>query len=297
VAEAFVYITLPGKVTPITAGRFVMETARDGGTLGRFVYGRRYLENPDAVEIDPVEPRLSRRTYETAALGGVFGALRDANPDYWGRRVIDKHAGKAPLAEIDYLLKGADDRAGALGFGLNAEPPAPRRDFNQSITLETLQRIADALIADENLGPDALTQQIEDLLLIGTSMGGARPKAVVEDKEALWIAKFNRLSPAYDLTPATPISLERRDLALVIGDAGRIATAANLISQCGRLLLKADEAAAIVADMEQRVMSNWYDVARGAGVSVGDCEMISGAFVYPGFRSAGTFAAPAKPAP
>src|SRR5256885_8285296 len=34
--------------------------------------------------------------------------------------------------------------------------------------------------------------QIQDLLLIGTAMGGARPKAVVEDREALWIAKFNR---------------------------------------------------------------------------------------------------------
>ena len=36
--------------------------------------------------------------------------------------------------------------------------------------------------------------------------------------------------------------------------------------------------------MEQRVSSTWYDVARGAGVSAPDCELISGAFVYPGFR-------------
>ena len=106
-----------------------------------------------------------------------------------------------------------------------------------------------------------------------------------------------RLSPAYDLTPSTPISLERRDLALVIGDADRIATAENLISQSPRFLLKTDEAAAIVADMEQRVASTWYDVARTAGVSAPDCELISGAFVYPGFRSYGDTVRNSKPLP
>ncbi len=64
-----------------------MEADRTGTSVGRFVYGRRYLARPDAVEIDPVELKLAPRIYETAALGGVFGALRDASPDYWGRRV------------------------------------------------------------------------------------------------------------------------------------------------------------------------------------------------------------------
>ena len=29
-------------------------------------------------------------------------------------------------------------------------------------------------------------------MLLGTSMGGARPKAVVEDRSGLWVAKFNK---------------------------------------------------------------------------------------------------------
>ena len=70
----------------------------------------------------------------------------------------------------------------------------------------------------------------------------------------------------------------------MIGDAGRIATADNLISQSPRFLLKPEEAAAIVGEMEQRVASTWYEVARAVGVSTPDCELISGAFVYPGFR-------------
>ena len=412
--QAYVYITLPGATQPVTAGRYSLAMDRRGEAIGRFVYGRSYLERPEAVEIDPVELKLAARTYQTAGLKGVFGALRDAGPDHWGRRVIEKHAGKAGLGELDYLLHSADDRAGALGFGLGREPPAPLRRFNQTIALEKLQRIADAIIAQEDLPADEASAQIEELLLVGTSMGGARPKAVVEDDGALWLAKFNRrddrwnsarvehamlglaracgldvaysriaqaasrdilmvqrfdrqkvddgyararmvsaltllrtedshrgrdqwsyvllaeelrrcsadpradaeelfrrmtfnalisnsddhprnhailardrdwrLSPAYDLTPTSPVSLERRDLALTIGDAGRAATAQNLLSQSARFLLDRGRAELIVAEMEARVKATWYEMARAHGVSERDCELISGAFAYPGFR-------------
>jgi len=189
--ECYVYITLPGAVSPVTAGRFVLDQTRTGVPVGRFIYGRSYLENSQAVEIDPVELRLSPRTYETVQLKGVFGALRDAGPDYWGRRVIDKHAAKTGLGELDYLLESSDDRAGALGFGLNQAPPAPLRIFNKTLDLEKLQALADALIKDE-IPTDPAAPQVQELLLLGTSMGGARPKAVVEDDKGLWIAKFSR---------------------------------------------------------------------------------------------------------
>jgi serine/threonine-protein kinase HipA len=415
-SECYVYITLPGSTEFVTAGRFVLDTERTGAPLGRFVYGRSYLERPDAVPIDPVELKLGKGTHRTAALGGVFGALRDAGPDYWGRRVIEKHAGKPVLGELDYLLYAPDDRAGALGFGLNQTPPAPQRKFNQTLALEKLQRIADAIIADEEITPGAQANQVEDLMLMGTSMGGARPKAVVEDDQGLWIAKFNRpddswnhartehamlvlaracgmrsaesrivtvgdrdvllvkrfdrertdsgylrarmvsgltllrtedthqhrdrwsyvllaeelrrvsgdpkqdatelfrrmcfnalisntddhprnhaiiakdrdwrLSPAYDLTPSMPVSMERRDLAMQCGDLGRYAHADNLLSQSARFYLGRGEAAALIAEMEERIRTGWYETARREGVSEQDCERISGAFVYPGFRLA-----------
>ncbi len=93
-----------------------------------------------------------------------------------------------------------------------------------------------------------------------------------------------KLSPAYDLTPATPVSMERRDLALSIGDAGRYANAENILSQSLRFLLKREAAEAWVNDMEKCVKAKWYPVARSAGVSERHCELISGAFAYPGFR-------------
>ncbi len=190
-SECFVYITLPDQTESVTAGRFELAKDRRGNALGRFVYGKSYLARADAVAIDPVELKLSEGTYETTRLNGMFGALRDAGPDYWGRRLIEKHAGVAQLGELDYLLNSADDRAGALGFGLNQKPPAPRRKFNKTLELAKLQEIAEALIREEDVKSEEAAQ-VQDLLLIGTSMGGARPKAVVEDEEGLWIAKFNR---------------------------------------------------------------------------------------------------------
>ncbi len=416
--ECFVYITLPGQTEPVTAGRFALTTGRRGTPEGRFVYGRSYLERQNAVALDPIELKLSPRTYSTVALGGVFGALRDASPDHWGRRVIQRHLGKAQPGEMEYLLYSPDDRAGALGFGLSQAPPAPKRTFNQTLDLEMVQGIADAIMTDEDLpgGAAAHQDQVERLLMIGTSMGGARPKAVVEDEAGLWIAKFNRpddtwncarvehamlilaracglttaesrvvgvgardvllvkrfdrektapgylrarmisaltllraqdthqsrdkwsyvllaeeirrvcaeptqnaaelfrrmcfnalisniddhprnhaliakgshwkLSPAYDLTPAVPVSIERRDLAMECGDAGRFAHASNLLSQSARFLLTQETAVATMAAMEERVRGTWYATARGVGVTEKDCEQISRAFAYPGFRQA-----------
>jgi serine/threonine-protein kinase HipA len=196
-SEVFVYLTLSGETSPVTAGRFELTTDAQGIGVGRFVYGRRYLARPDAVPIDPIELKLGERAVQTARLHGMFGALRDASPDFWGRRVIEKHVGKVNLTELDYLLNSPDDRAGALGFGSNVDPPAPLRTFNRTMNLSRLQVLADLIVAEEELPEKAgadrtdLTQ-VQDLLLIGTAMGGARPKAVVEDGKALWIAKFNR---------------------------------------------------------------------------------------------------------
>jgi serine/threonine-protein kinase HipA len=205
--ECYVYMTLPGETESVTAGRFELTKDRRGNALGRFVYGKSYLARANAVAIDPNELKLSGNTYETPRLNGLFGALRDAGPDYWGRRVIEKHAGIAQLGELDYLLNSADDRAGALGFGLGQQPPAPRRKFNKTLELAKLQEIAQALMREEDVKTEEAAQ-VQDLMLIGTSMGGARPKAVVEDNEGLWVAKFNRPDDRWNNTRVEHAMLE-----------------------------------------------------------------------------------------
>ena len=189
--ECYVYIVPPGTTEFVTAGRFRW-SENSVGPVGEFVYGRTYRERADAVELDPVELRLSNQIYETARLGEFFGAIRDSLPDFWGRRVIQRNAGFAVLEEFDYLLRGPDDCAGALGFGLNVDPPAPRRQFNRTLDLEKLQKAADAIIADDPGLVGSVNNQVEEFLLLGTSMGGARPKAVVQDDQSLWLAKFSR---------------------------------------------------------------------------------------------------------
>jgi serine/threonine-protein kinase HipA len=225
-AECYVYITLPGETESVTAGRFELTKDRRGDAVGRFVYGKSYLARANAVAIDPIELKLSGNTYETTRLHGLFGALRDAGPDHWGRRVIEKHAGVAQLGELDYLLNSADDRAGALGFGLGQTPPAPRRKFNKTLELAKLQEIAEALMRQEDLKTEEAAQ-VQDLMLLGTSMGGARPKAVVEDDEGLWVAKFNRPNDPWNNTRVERAMLELAKSCGISVATSRIETVAD----------------------------------------------------------------------
>ena len=190
--ECFVFAVLPDTTDFVVAGRFRVSKTPDGVPVGEFVYGRSYLGRADAVELDPVELRLSERVYQTTRMDGIFGAIRDSMPDHWGRLLIERRFGRAQLEEFDYLIEGPDDRAGALGFNGNVDPPDPRQAFNPIVDLAELQEAADSVLAGERGRRVSLAGRARELILEGTSMGGARPKAVVEDNGALWVAKFGR---------------------------------------------------------------------------------------------------------
>ena len=187
----FVHIMLPGTTEFVPAGLFRWRDV-EGDAIGEFVYGRTYLERQDAVEIDPVELRLSDRVYETARLEGFFGAIRDAMPDDWGRRVLERRLGIPSLREFDCLEHGSDDCAGALGFAATVTPPAAISTFNEISQLENLQRAADSIASGASTPAAQAVDNVRELLLLSTSMGGARPKTQVVHDEALWIAKFSR---------------------------------------------------------------------------------------------------------
>jgi len=196
--ECFVYIVLPGETASVTAGKLIIEKTNAGEAVGHFVYGKSYLARQNAVPIDPVELLLSDKAYRTGLMGGLFGAFRDASPDLWGRVLIERYLGRADVSEMEYLLHSPDDRIGALGFGQEQTPPEPEKEFNQSLDLERLQHAADT-ITDPEISVGTLAKRTEELLILGTSMGGARPKAVISDGGALWIAKFAHLSDRYDM--------------------------------------------------------------------------------------------------
>ena len=190
--ECRVSIALPGSTRFSSAGRLQLSRTEDGLDRCRFRYSRRYLERPDAVELDPLELRLSSKVYETSRENGNFGAIRDSMPDCWGRRVLEMRTGKAGFDELDHLLLGPDDRAGALAFSQQNRPPRARRRFNRSDDLPRLQHIADEVIANNPKARGICESHGLDAAQCCTSMGGTRPKAVVEHEDHLWLAKFNR---------------------------------------------------------------------------------------------------------
>ncbi len=195
----YVYMTLPGQIEAVVCGYFEIRDGRDGSQVGRFIYGKSYLDRADRVEIDPIRlNRLVGQAVDYAGTSPVFPALRDASPDAWGRLLIDREMGGQP-DEIEYLLHSPDDRAGALGFGNAPIPPAPKREFNKTLQLKALMDISDEILKGEPLKDTPEVRQIQRLQLVGTSMGGARPKTVVEDDDGvLWLAKFSRPDDAFD---------------------------------------------------------------------------------------------------
>jgi len=145
--EAYVYVQLPGTLNTVPAALLKVQTLPDGTQIGRFRYGDRYLQRAEAVALDPYRLPLDKTVHEFTQLKGIPGALRDASPDAWGRRVIEHKLERAArdLHEIDYLLHGPQDGAGYLSFGLKAEPPAPKRQYNRTHQLAELVAAAQAI--------------------------------------------------------------------------------------------------------------------------------------------------------
>ena len=194
--EAYVYLQLPNSLETVPAALLRVRILPDGTPIGRFRYGDRYLARPEAVALDPFRLPLSRQVFEFTQLKGIPGAVRDAAPDAWGRRVIEHKLERsaADLQEIDYLLHGPQDGAGYLSFGLKVEPPAPRRTYNQTRQLDELIAAAQAIEEGKRV-PVHLLEQLDP----GTSMGGARPKATIEDGDSLWLGKFPARDDRFNL--------------------------------------------------------------------------------------------------
>ena len=186
-SQAYIYVQLPGTLNTVPAALLKVEKLRDGTFVGRFRYGDRYLERKDAVEFDPFQLPLGDIVREFTKLKGIPGAVRDAAPDAWGRRVIEHKLQRSPgdLEEIDYLLNGPQDGAGYLSFGTSVEPPASKRRYNRTHQLAELVAAAEAIEEGKRV-PEHILEQLEP----GTSMGGARPKATIEDGNRLWLGKF-----------------------------------------------------------------------------------------------------------
>lgn len=206
--EAYVWVWLPGATEPVVAGRI----CADNG-LVQFNYGKSYLEREDAIPL--YLPELPLQSGELPLPDGLTmpGSLRDAAPDAWGRRVIlnrkfgvrGHELDGIELSELTFLLESGSDRIGALDFQLSSREYVPRSPTNA--TLEELMESAERVEKGIPLSPD-----LDQALHHGSSIGGARPKALIEDGVIKHVAKFSSSSDVYNVVKAEFVAMRLASL-------------------------------------------------------------------------------------
>jgi serine/threonine-protein kinase HipA len=212
--EVLVFVDLAG--APALVGR-LWSRARKGRESATFEYDKAWLEHPERFALEPALT-LGPGPQHTDADKALFGALGDSAPDRWGRvlmrraeRKSAQHGARAPrtLMEIDFLLMVDDEvRQGALRFALRPEGPflAPA-DENRIPPVVNLPRL---LAATERVADETDTDDDLRLLMVpGSSLGGARPKAAVRERDGqLAIAKFPQRNDETDVELWEALSLK-----------------------------------------------------------------------------------------
>lgn len=187
-----------------TAAGSAYVTERRGATSVVFDYDGRYQGDRAAYPLSPDLPLTSGRH----SLNGLPGCFADSAPDRWGRNLISKRVraqvrveGGQPrsLRQVDFLLGVSDvTRQGALRFSVDAGGPylGEETGVPNLLSLQRLLNAADVVAA----GGDDDMAAVNALLDAGSgSLGGARPKASVQDGGRLLIAKFPHLSDEWDV--------------------------------------------------------------------------------------------------
>jgi serine/threonine-protein kinase HipA len=116
------------------------------------------------------------------------GAVDDARPDQWGERVIRLIERPARLSLLEYLYFAGDDRFGALGVSLQDHAYAAAN----TAAMTSFDGLADMYQAVQYvMAGEAINEQQRRLLQPGVSMGGARPKSLMQIDDAAWVIKFS----------------------------------------------------------------------------------------------------------
>ncbi len=228
--EVLVYVELNG--APQLAGRLWprMRKNRESAT---FEYDKRWLERSDRFSLEPALA-VGPGPFHTAADKPLFGAIGDSAPDRWGRVLMRRaerrraaREGKTPrtLAEVDYLLMVNDEaRLGALRFAEKQGGPFLADGTATSIPpLIDLPRLLSAAehVADE----DDTDEDLRLLLAPGSSLGGARPKASVRDRDGhLAIAKFPHKADEINVVRWEAVALALAEKAGISVPAWRLET-------------------------------------------------------------------------
>jgi len=225
--EAFVWIWLPGAIDPVVAGRIVRS-----GPIYLFNYGQSYLRLKAAIPIYLPELPLRRGAITPEPPLTMAGCLRDGAPDAWGRRVIINRltglkgdaARDVEFDDLTFMLNSGSDRAGALDFQTSATEYRAREEADA--TLEDLLEAAGRVERGE-----PLPQALERALFHGSSIGGARPKALIAEDGRKFIAKFSATNDTYPVVKAEFVAMR------LAASVGLMAAPVRLVSASGKDVL------------------------------------------------------------
>ncbi len=191
-----VYVDLLG--VPLKVGQ-LWGRFRNGRESMSFEYDREWLQHTNRFSLDPAL-KLAGGSFHASADKPIFGAIDDSAPDRWGRLLMRRSERKdaekekrtpRALKEIDFLLMVDDEgRQGAIRFKESEQGPFLTTYHKNHIP--PLVSVGKLLTAATHVLQDSDTEEDLRLLLApGSSLGGARPKASVRDKDGhLSIAKF-----------------------------------------------------------------------------------------------------------
>jgi serine/threonine-protein kinase HipA len=207
--EAYLWIWLPNEPAPVVAGLLT----KIGEQL-LFNYGKSYLLRKNAIAI--YDPELPLQGGDIPLREGLSmpSCIRDASPDAWGRRVLvnrklglkGQDAAQVELDELTYLLESGSDRIGALDFQFSATEYLPR--VSDQASLEELMQSAERVEKGIPLQPD-----LDQALQHGSSIGGARPKALISADDKKFIAKFSTGADLYNVVKAEFIAMRLAKIA------------------------------------------------------------------------------------
>ena len=200
--DIFVFADWAGLKGPTLMG-ILHADALKGKEVFSFEYDDRWLEDhTDSVFDADLQFYKGRQYVQTGKQ--LFGVFTDSCPDRWGRilmkrreAIIAKEEGRPQktLLESDYLL-GIQDiaRMGALRFKTEMNGPFLDYDADYPVPVWTgIRELEQAAIFIDSEEGDYRKQKdwLRILVQPGSSLGGARPKATVQDTQGnLWIAKF-----------------------------------------------------------------------------------------------------------
>src|SRR3989338_6875840 len=191
--------------------------------MGRLLLKNRqiFFEYDDAfikkgLELSPFKLPLKAgvATSKDQTFEGLFGVFNDSLPDGWGRLLLDRklmQAGLNPaaLSPLDRLCFVGGEGMGALSY----EPENSNSMHSLLIDLDEINHEIKETLADND-------SYVDDLLILGGSSAGARPKVLLRIDQEDWLIKFRSSIDPKDISAIEyAYHLKAKDAGLDVPDA------------------------------------------------------------------------------